>query len=75
MTKRMLVKALKLYDRDVKLTKVQLQAQAPMVGILRYEDAQYAGLRRAGASEVPADARRQGQHHPAVRVVLGDGQD
>lgn len=39
----MLVRALKLYDRDAKLTKEQLRAQAPMVGILLYEDNQYSG--------------------------------
>jgi hypothetical protein len=42
-TAAMLVKALRLFHREVKLTAAELRAQTPMVGRLRYEDSQYAG--------------------------------
>lgn len=38
----MLVRALRLWDKDVKLSAGQLRLQTPMIGRLRYEDSQYA---------------------------------
>ena len=54
----MLVKALRLWDKDVKLTAAQLRLQAPMVGRLRYEDSQYVGRDGRGPRKcllMPAD--------------------
>jgi hypothetical protein len=54
----MLVRALRLWDKDVKLTAAQLRLQRPMIGRLRYEDSQYAGRDGRGPRKcllMPAD--------------------
>jgi len=45
----MLVKALRLWHRDVKLTAEQVQAQTPLVGRLRYVASPYGGRDGRGA--------------------------
>ena len=57
----MLVKALPLWHRDVKLTADELRAQTPMVGRLRYTAAPYAGRDGRGALTymlMPADPQK-----------------
>lgn len=54
----MLVKALRLWNKDVKLTAEQLRRQTPMIGRLRYEDSQYRGHDGRGPRKcllMPAD--------------------
>ena len=61
----MLVKALRLFDKDLRLTAAQLRAQAPLIGRLRYEDSQYAGLDGRGPRKcllMPADPNSTTPH-------------
>lgn len=54
----MLVRALRLWDKDVKLSAGQLRLQTPMIGRLRYEDSQYGGQDGRGPRKcllMPAD--------------------
>jgi len=55
----MLVKALRLWNKDVKLTADELRAQTPMVGWLRYDAGPYGGRDGRGAMTcllMPRDA-------------------